>query len=225
MLTASQICTYATQIAKCPGFLTQAGDFLNLVLERLALKQNLDAIRRTTVLNIVSGVPSYNLPMNYLRAREVFYNVNGAIYSPTEYDLAQYDVLPQGNISTDYPYVFAVDMAPSSSSLPPVMYFYPNPLVGLEVTVRYQDDTVTITNPSTSSVIPWFIDHDYLVRAVAEYLMTVTDDTRQMQFKVTTDDILRDFLKLNNGNTLKTVKLDPRVFKSGIYLPPDKLLQ
>ncbi len=225
MLTAQQICTYACQIAKCPGYTTQAGDFLNLVLESLAIKQNLDSIRRTATLSVNSGVPNYNLPLNFLRARQVFYNVNGAIYQPTEISLAQYNGLFQGNIATDYPYNFAVDMAPSSSGSAPIIYFYPNPLTGLTVTVQYQDDTVTITNPSTSSVIPWFIDHDYLVNAVAQRLMKITDDVRHDAMKFESDDKLREFLRLNNGNTLKTVSLDPRVFRSGIYLPPDKLIQ
>lgn len=220
MLQAQQIVALACQIAKAPGFTAQAGQFLNLVLESLAIEQNLDAIRRTTTISVSAGVPTYNLPAAFLRAREVFYQINGEVFNPTEIDLDQYDMLFKGTGVSDYPYNFAVDMAQT----PPTISLYPQPVVPIQLTVRYQDSSVTIPTPEISAVVPWFIDHSYLVHAVAERLMLLTDDDRIAGMKSANDDTLRQYLRMNNGNTLKTVALDPRVFRTSRNLPPTKLL-
>ena len=46
MLTATTICTKARAIAKCPGFSTQSGEYLNLVLNDLCLHRNLKMLRK-----------------------------------------------------------------------------------------------------------------------------------------------------------------------------------
>jgi hypothetical protein len=217
MLTAAQIVTIACQIAKCPGYTQIAGQRLNEVLFDLAVDQNLDSIRRTVTIVLDPNQQAYALPANFLRAREVFYNVEGAVFVVVEIDLSEYDALFTGPNNSAYPYNFAVDQATN------LMYFYPLPLVPLNVTVRYMDDTVEIANPDTSGIVPWFQKQSYLIERLAEKMMQITDDTRRLEFKATSDDNLRAYLKLNNGNTLKTVGLDPRRFRGAGVLKPTKL--
>lgn len=217
MLTSAQIVTVACQIAKCPGYTQIAGQRLNEILVDLAFDQNLDSIRRTTTINITPNQPSYALPANFLRSREFFYNVEGAVFWLVEIDLNEYDALFTGPNNSAYPYNFAVDQASN------LTYIYPLPLVPLSATLRYMDNTVEIANPDTSTTVPWFQKQSYLIERLAEKMMQITDDSRRLEFKATSDDVLRAYLKLNNGNTLKTVGLDPRRFRMPTALKPTKL--
>ena len=54
-LTASQIVTLATQIAKCPSFVTQGGQFLNTTLSDLCQDYDLVAARGITNFTFTSG--------------------------------------------------------------------------------------------------------------------------------------------------------------------------
>ena len=132
MLTSQQIVTLACQIAKAPGFTAQAGQFLNARLIQLALEQDMDIIRRTVTIPVVTGTSKYNLPANYLRAREVFYNLNGVVFTLTSRALDDYDQLYNGQSLQDYPYLYATDIA----ATPPAIYLYPAPSVSLTLTVR-----------------------------------------------------------------------------------------
>src|SRR5271169_32840 len=96
MLTSAQIVTLACTIAKCPSYTQIAGQRLNEILVDLAIDQNLDIIRRTLTLNVMPGVQQYQLPANFLRAREVFYNVLGSVFYLTEYDISDFDALFTG---------------------------------------------------------------------------------------------------------------------------------
>jgi hypothetical protein len=74
------------------------------------------------------------------------------------------------------------------------------------------DRAVEITTPETSNNVPWFPKQSYLIDRLAEKMMQITDDARHPQFEAKSDEELRRFLRMNNGNTLKTVELDPRRF-------------
>lgn len=218
MLTSAQIVSLACQIAKCPGYTTQAGQLLNTVLVSMAVDQNLDIIRRTATINVLPGQASYALPTNFLRMREVFYNVNGVPFYLILIDISEYDALFSGPNTTTYPEYCAIDQATN------LIYFYPLPLSILTITIRYMDTVVEITSPETSSVIPWFIKQDTLITKLSEQLMRITDDTRQADFKALGDASFDGFLKLTNGTTLKTVSLDPRKFRKNVNnLHPTKL--
>lgn len=218
MLTAAQIVTIATTIAKCPGFAQMAGQRLNEILLDLAISQNLDIVRRTATINVLPGVQQYNLPATFLRARECFYNIQGAVFYMVEIDLAQYDQLFTGPNNSAYPEQFAIQIETGQ------IYFYPLPIIPLTVTLRYMDETVEIANPETSTVIPWFQMQSYLINRLAEKMMGITDDNRLPLFKQENDDSLRQYLRMNNGNTLKTVAMDPRIWRSGNNaLKPTKL--
>lgn len=216
MLTSAQIITLALQIAKAPGYTAQAGQLFNALLVKLAINQDLDIIRRTATINVLPGTQSYALPASFLRMRECFYNVSGAVFYLVEYDISEYDQLFTGPNNSAYPEYFAVDVASN------MIYFYPLPVVPLAVTIKYMDYSVEVTTPETSSVIPWFQDQDYLITVMAERMMRITDDTRQAEFAMIEDDNLRRYLRMQNGNTLKKVELDPRIFRTGRNSKPTK---
>lgn len=217
MLTAAQIVQTACQIAKCPGMTQVGGQRLNEVLFDLADDQNLDIVRRTLTLNVLPNQQAYQLPVAFLRARECFYNVEGAVFYLVEYALEDFDQLFTGPNNSAYPEIFTVDQSTN------ILQFYPLPLVPLSVTLRYMDNTVEIANPDTSAAVPWFQSQSYLIKKLAAKMMEITDDARQMAFAAEADEILRRHLRLNNGNTLKTVRLDPRRFNNPRSLRATKL--
>lgn len=221
MLTSAQIVTLATQIAKCPGMTVQGGQFLNARLIKIALDHDLDIIRRTTTITALVGLNDYNLPANYLRAREVFYKISGVTFMLSSRSLDVYDSLFSGPGMQDYPYIYATDIAAS----PPVIKLYPAPSVGFTLTVRYMDSLVEITAPETSAVIPWFQDQSLLINLVSEDLMKIVDDERQEKFAASNDEQLRRLMKLANDHEDRalTVKLDPARFRSTRSTRPTKV--
>lgn len=220
-LTAQQIVARACELAKCPGYLTQAGQYLNMVLVQHALQYDLDIIRRTTTINFVIGQAGYNLPANYLRAREVFYNLNGEIFYLPAKSLADYDQLFKGPGEIDFPYVYATDVAQS----PPLMYFYPAPSISGPCTVRYMDNNVEITNPESSSSVPYIQDQLWLIEKVAEKLMGPTDDVRAPYYKDLNDETDRRYMRMmndQNGLAYKVTR-DPDRFRAVGQVRPTKL--
>lgn len=221
MLTAAQIINLACQIAKAPGFTQQAGQFMNARLIQIALDQDLDIIRRTTTFNFVIGTPSYALPVNYLRAREVFYSQGGQVFYLSSRSLADYDQLFKGPGEQEYPYLYATDLGQS----PPVINFYPAPSISTLVTVRYMDNLVEIVTPETSSVIPWFQDQLLLIKMVAEDLMDISDDTRADAFTAKNNNKLRQLIQMANDKEDRAivVKKDPATFRAIRSVRPTKL--
>ena len=221
MLTAAQIVSLAAQISKVPGMTIQAGQFMNTRLIKLALDQDLDIIRRTTTIQSVVGQNKYNLPTNYLRAREVFYNVNGVVFQLFSRSLQDYDSLFNGPGLQDYPYLYATDIG----VIPPSIYLYPAPSTSFTLTVRYMDNLVEITTPESSATVPWFQDQSLLIDMIAEDLMKISDDTRQPEFFKKNDEELRRMLKLANDNEDRalTVKLDPKRFRTSGSVRPTKV--
>lgn len=218
-LTAQQIVTQACQIAKCPLFTSQAGNALNYILAELATNHDFWIIRKTTTINITGASPSYTLPADYFRAKEVFYTSNGVPFYLNQIPLEEYDALTQNTGGASFPYSYATD--PNSS----LIYFYPNPVISVAVTLRYQSLPADITTPQSSSAIPWFPYSRYLVHAVATELMKITDDTRYPKFVKDGDDMLLAYKKMDNDdqNYATQVKLDRRYFKPASSARPTKL--
>lgn len=240
MLTAAQIITLACQAAKAPGYTMQAGQFLNQRLVQIALQQDLDIVRRFYTFE--SGVGSgssgpYNLPSNYLRARQVGYYNNGLWYDLSQKSIEDYNKLYQGAGLSDYPYLFATDIAgslapppatgtgsgnlgtppnPNTNVAVPVLYLYPQPVVNLQIEVLYFDTNVEISNPVTSSTVPWFPDGLALVKDVAQLLMLLTDDERRGGLKNELDDDMSRYLKMDDDKEQRTlrVKLDTANFRT-----------
>ena len=221
MLTASQIISLAVQIAKVPGMTTQAGQFLNSKLLQLALEQDMDIIRRTTTINIITGQVAYPLPVNYLRMREAFYNINGSIFWLIQLALKNYDQLNTNPGLTDYPYYYSTDIG----TTPPTLLLYPPPSLAFTLQIRYMDNLVEIADPVNSMVIPWFQDQDLLIDMVAEKLMHIADDTRVEQMSRMNDDKFRRWIQMSNDkeNRATVVEKDERSFRSIRRVRPTKL--
>lgn len=221
MLQSQQIISLATQIAKAPGMIIQAGQFMNARLVQIALEQDLDIIRRTLTIPVVTGTATYNLPSSYLRAREVFYNINGVVFTLDMKSLEGYDSLYKGPSLQDYPYLYATDLG----QLPPTISLYPIPSVSFNLTVRYMDNLVEVVTPETSAVIPWFQDQLLLIKMVAEDLMMISDDSRNKEFYQMNDDKMRRLLQMANdkeGRAMK-VKRDPDSFRRSRSQRPTKV--
>ena len=228
--TSSQLISLACQITKQPGFISQAGQFLNMILEDYCQTiEDQDTIRQTTTINIGGTVSpgggmgaSYALPANHLRTREVFYLVNGEPFYLNQIPLSDYDQLFVGPGVDNYPQSFAIQVETS----PHTIWFWPPPAIPLAVTVRYQPLLGAIPNPETSSVVPWFPNQRILLRELCVDMLMLGDDTARKQ------DLQRDIEKKMSAYLImdddkegyaRTVKLDRRMFRPRDNYPPSKL--
>lgn len=221
-LQAQQIVTLACQIAKVPGFTSQGGQMLNMILADLAETYDFDVARGKANFNFVAdngsgnGTGPYTLPADYLRADpdDVFWTLQGVQYVMTNIDLAEFDAQVEQAGLASYPYWYATDMSQS----PPVMFVYPPASGAYPVTVRYRRQMPDIAIPETSTTIPWFPNTDYLVTRLAGEIMKITDDERTATFLGEGPDgaqgILNRYLKLkdDSSNRSKHVRLDRRRF-------------
>jgi hypothetical protein len=221
MLTAQQIVTYALQIAKAPGYTTQAGDLLNGRLASLARRFDFDVLLKTTTFSLPAGVQQYSLPADYIRAHELWYYIGGLPQTMRQVSLPDYDHMNVGNVAMAYPTMYASD----PSTTPVTLYLYPMPNVSIAYTLRYWSQPPDIPSPATSSVVPWFPDSDYLLTALAGDMMRLTDDTRQMQYAAEADAKLQAFLKMQGDreNHAQVVKLGNSFRDGAGRLPSSKI--
>jgi len=232
ILTAQTICDLARQIAKCPGYTTQSGNFLNMVLEELAQSFDFESIKGTFSFNLASGSNGpYTLPADWYRGidKDILYTINGVPYPMINISLTEYNNLVQQSGLASYPTAYATDMSQS----PPVMYVWPPASGGFPVTTRYFKQPVSITTPETSVTIPWFPSTQYLIRRLAGELMTITNDERTGSFLGNEDpkldstgsatSILRRYLKMKDdmGGKVNRVELDRRLFGKGFSRLPN----
>lgn len=230
MATAQQIVTLAAQIARTPAMTSQAGQFLNLVLEELCQTYNLDSARTSYTFDfaVSSGSGPYDLPTDYLRMANdgIWYTISGVKYPMISVDLSEFDAMVQTAGNQSYPTFYATDTATS----PVDIYFWAPPSGAYPVTMRYYRQMPTITTPETSSDTPWFPNTNYLVTRVAGELMKISGDKRADIFLGTSPSgaqgILDRFLKLEDDdlNRAKRVQLDRRYFGRATDLPNTKLV-
>src|SRR6266852_2523137 len=142
MLTAQQIVVLANQIAKTPGFTSQAGQRLNDILQELCMTYDIAQARKTFTFTFNtgpngtnSGTGPYLLPPDFLRNQQgkQFYLYNGQPYFMTRIEQWEYDALIQQPGFMDFPRDFYVD----TSQSPPQMFVWPPPSISVPVTVRY----------------------------------------------------------------------------------------
>lgn len=233
-LTAAQICTRAAQIARVPGFLTQAGDSLNVVLLELCQDYDFELAKftynftfNTAQLNS-NGQAYQNLPANYLRSirNECFYYISGVPYPMIPLDQAEGDMLVQTSGLSNFPVFYWTDMSlmgetNGGTTGVPVMLFWMPPSGAYQVIIRFFGSQPDIANPSTSSVIPWFPNQNYLITRVAGELMKDADDERATAYLSDKEEypngagtILRKYLMMkdDHGDRAQTVQLDRRRF-------------
>lgn len=227
MLTATQITTKARAVAKCPGFLTQSGEYLNLVLSDLVQHRDLKMLRKqgTIAVTVGSNGP-FALPTDYLRTYDLFYTVNNFPYFLFPLGQDQYDALFKDPSIANYPYAYTTDLTAQQTQSAGSLFIFPQSTSALSMTHRYMVKMPDITTPESSSTIPWFPDQDYLLNATAMRLMGDTDDSRKEQYKKDCEDMLRTHLIMGDGDeqkVVKEIKLDPQRFHLNRTLRPTKL--
>lgn len=228
MLQAQQICSLAAQIAKGPGFLQQAGQFLNMVLEDLKQVRDLKINRVTSTITLTpSNFGPFNLEADYLRTYDLFYpmpssgqalNAPGIPIFLNPITMKQMDMEFKDISTANYPYEFATDLSPmgNNPATAGLLYVYPASSGVLILTHRYMVNRPDITAPESSATMPWFPNTDYLVTATAGRLMAITGDDRKDAFDKDAERILHPYLIMQGDEqqTVQNITLDPRHFRT-----------
>lgn len=219
--TAQQLCTYACNRAKCPGYLLKAGDHLNALLQELALVYDFGVNRKTYQFNFVtdngagSGSGPYDLPADFLRLEEgeagavIYFTIQGVPYFLSYRDPSEFQSMVMTPGLENYPTIFTIRedegailvWMPASGAYPATLNYFCMP--------------PDIANPSTSSTVPWFPVSTYLQNALTALMCEeVNDDDRAAKFRARADQILERYLPQANSNSVAThtVKLDRRRF-------------
>jgi hypothetical protein len=229
---AQQIVQLACATAKVPGWVSQGGIMLNMILNELCTDYDLSVNRFTFNFSFNTGAGQnsgpYTLPLNWLRADkdDVFYTIQGVKYIMIPETLAQFNSQVQQPGLNAYPQNYAVDNSPIQAQGAPLMYVWPPAGGAYAVTCVYYGVQPDIATPETSTTIPWFPLQLYLLRRLAGEMMLMSNDDRAEKFLggaskgdgvefLGAAEILRRYLK-NEGDsqTVKTVSLDRRLFQS-----------
>jgi hypothetical protein len=218
-LQAQTIVSYACQVAKCPAFTSQAGDFLNMILNELCHEFNLDVARASSTLTFNSGAGTnqgpYTLPTNWLRSvrNDIFYTIQGVPYKMIPIELAEFDGLVEQAGLNAYPQNYAIDTSPIATQSAPLMWVWPPPSGSYVVSLRYFSQMPDITTPASSSVVPWFPKQQYLKDRLTAEMMQLTGDERALSLLGKAQADLEAYLKQQGeADVVKTVTLDRRRF-------------
>lgn len=221
-LQAQQIVNLACQKAKGPGFVSQAGQFLNLILSDLAQLNDFELSRGLIQINtatpsgvsIITNQPYFNLAADHLHVLSdgVFYLISGVPYTLIEKPLSDFDQLITTQGFTSQLVFYAVD----DSQVPPQIYFWPPPNAAYVVNVRYAKLRADITTPESSSTIPWFPQQQYLLQELTAQVCELTNDDRADGFHGKAEKILGKWLTMQRDaeSYVATVKLDRNRFST-----------
>ena len=228
--TAAQIVALACAEAKCPGFVSQAGNYLNLTLKDLWLHRDLKVNRKTQTVTASSGTfGPFALETDYQRTYDLFYLQNSLPYFLKPAAQEMFDAQFKDPAVGNYPYMYATDLsdaAQATFSTAGTLYIYPGTSASLSLTHRYMQQRADITTPETSSTIPWFADQDYLIKSTAYRLMGITDDERQAKYMQDCENMLRIHLIMagdDEQQIVRSVKLDPWRFRGNRSYKPTKI--
>ncbi len=225
-LTYAQIVNRAAQEAKVPGFLDQAGEYLNMVLQDLALNYDFD-LRHNDDFVIITNTVSppegpYPLPADYIRhvLREVRFIVNGEPYILFQVPLRTLKKQFTGQGFTTFPQVFASDISDSGKSI----FFWPPPNQAFEIEFPYYSGHTFEVDPANSANVPWFPSSHYLIKATVARLISGTDDDRAEKLRYESEQDLTKYMKMKDDNLgyAETVKLDSNNFAGRGELPGTK---
>lgn len=235
-LTAAQIVSLANQDAATPGYTSQAGQLLNLVLQDLCENWDFDAAKGTTVFNFNTSVLTnpllypnvqpgggpYALPSDFLRmvnSKDATWYLNGVPYPMIPCDLSEYDNLVQQSNLQSYPYIFATDVSQSPANL----LVWPPASGNYQCLIRYYRFMPDIVTPETSSAVPWFRNTNYLRTRLAAEMMGIADDSRRDEWLNRATTMLQAYLKNkdDNGDRAICVTLDRRRFSNNFSRLPN----
>ena len=237
-LTAAQIVDLTTQIAKCPGFQSQALAFLNSVLQELAQDYDFNVIRKSFEFNLsttaagngyATGSGPNLMPSDFLRLHRngSFYLISQVPYKLIGVTQEEFDSFVQQPGLNSYPYLAYVDVTQVTGQ-EPGLYVWPPSSGAYPATIRYNPQMPQITD---TSEIPWFPNTNYLIRRVAGELMGITNDDRMPAFLGSDEDatptgagvLLRKYLQMKDDpeTAAKTVGLDRRHFRAAFTNLPN----
>lgn len=231
-LQAQQIVDLACQIAKCPGFIVQAGQMLNVILEELAQDYDFKAVQSVFNFNFTAGPGPFAMPSNWLRGidESVFYTIDAVPYIMVNIQQQEYDRLAQPPGLQSFPTFYYVDVAGD----PPAnnMFVWPPASGAYPVTARYYTTNTIITSPESSTTIPWFPNTNYLITRLSGEMMKFSNDDRVAGFLgddtyVGAAGTLKRFMQMKDDpeGTVNIVKLDRRRFgRSFSRLPNTKTM-
>lgn len=239
-LTAAQIVTLSCQIAKCPGYTSQALQLLNAVLLELAQNYDFDVIRKSAYFNFSTtaagngyapGSGPNPMPSDFLRLHRngSFYLITQVPYKLIGVTQEEFDTFVQQPGLQSYPYLAYVDVT-AAAGQQPGLYVWPPSSGTYPATIRYNPVPTDITD---TSIVPWFPNQTYLYTRVSGELMKITDDERQTAFLSSADgsggagELLGKYLKMKDDpeTAAKTVQLDRRHFRgAGVNLPNTKTI-
>jgi len=230
-LTAAQICTLAAQIAKCPGFTSQAGQFLNTVLQELAQDYDFLVIRKSFYFTFNTGASGNGyaagsgpnaIPADFLRLHRngSFYLINQVPYKLIGVSQEEFDAFVQQPGLNAYPYLGYVDVTKVAGQQPG-LYVWPPASGAYPATLRYNPQMPDITNPQSSSTVPWFPNTNYLITRLAGELMRIAGDDRYQSFLSDQPgsggaaELLRKYMTMKDDpeTAQKYVELDRRHFR------------
>lgn len=221
-LTAAQIVTLSTQVAKTPGMTSQAGQLLNAILAELCQNFNFELASIAYAFSFTGISGPYAMPADYLRMKKdtFIFTIDGVPYVLPQVDYPQYLAMVQTAGFQSYPTCFATD----PSTTPTNLYVWPPPSGAYPVTMEYYRAMADIATPESSSAVPWFPNQTYLLRRLAGELMLIASDQRANGFLGDNDElypqgagtILRKYMRMKDDELgfVKTVSLDPRMFGS-----------
>lgn len=227
--TSQQIVALACSVAKCPGYTTQGGQYLNIVLQDLWMHYDLKVNLVTQPLVVQAGTNGpFKLEADYARTYDMFYLQNGLPYFLHPVSTEEFDAEFKDPSISNYPYEYQTDLstqAQVSSGTAGLVYIYPQSSGQITLTHRYMVQQPDIATPQTSTVVPWFTDTDYMIKAIAYRLMDITGDDRRESFMKSCADMLRTHLIMQGDEqaVVKSVKLDPRMFRGNRSCRPTKV--
>jgi len=216
-LTYAQIILRAGQDAKVPGFVDQAGEHLNMVLQDLALNYDFD-IKQNNTFTITTGsvIPPegpYPLPADYLRhvPDQILFVINGFHYSLHQKSYAAYKQYFTGQGIGNYPEFFATNMGTPGNS---EAFMWPPPNGVYVIQWPYYEAHTYESDPANSTNVPWFPVSSYLIKETAARLCSGNDDDRSEKLAAEAEKYLTRYLKMKDDQEgyVNTVGLDRNNF-------------
>jgi hypothetical protein len=240
-LSYAQIVALSCQVAKCPGFTSQAGQLLNNILNDLCENYDLGiasssyAFQFNTSIN--GGAGPFPLPADFLRSaiNDTIYYISGVPYIMTAIDNNEYDAMVQTPGLQSYPTFYSVWFDTVSVGGTPYMKVWVPASGAYPVKMRYYRMMPVVATPETDATIPWFPAQSYLRNQLTGELCQLTGDDRWEMFLSDIEEqhpngsgvLLRKYLKMKDdqANRVKTVTRDRRRFGSNFsQLPNTKVV-
>src|SRR5260370_24906904 len=158
-LQAQQIVSLACTIAKCPGLVSEGGQFLNMTLEDLWLHRDLKINRKTESIVVqANNFGPFTLPLNYLRTYDLFFQQNNLPYFLNPISTEEYDQEFKDPSIANYPYEFMTMLTDETTSQAAnsaaQLFMYPQSSAQIPLTHRCMLKHSYIVTRATSIALP-----------------------------------------------------------------------